>query len=113
MLQGATVLLHVKTRTGTDPFGVPVWEDMTVPVEDVLIGQPTTEEVTDTLNLTGRTAVYRLAIPKGDDHVWENTLVELPPPMAGLYRTVGIPVAGIEENIPLRWNMKVYLERFG
>jgi hypothetical protein len=59
----------------------------------------------------GKKIVYTLAIPEGDDHVWEDTFVTLPAPMGGRYHTIGIPTAGIEANIPLRWNKKVHLEK--
>ena len=111
-----TVSLHVRTQTGTDDFNRPVYTETKTDVTDVLVGQPTTEDlasVTATLDLTGRKAVYWLAVPKGDTHNWENAVVELPAPMAGVYRTIGKPIAGIEANIPLRWNKKVLLEIYG
>ena len=60
----------------------------------------------------GKKIAYTLAIPKGDENTWEDTFVTLPAPFGGTYRTIGSPTAGIEENIPLRWNKKVHLERF-
>lgn len=113
MIKGVTVTLLVKTQTGTDGFGAPIWETSEVQVDDVLVGQPSTEEVTDTLNLHGKKLEYVLAIPKGDEHSWNDTEVILPDPFAGRFRTIGLPTAGIEENIPLRWNKKVRLERYG
>lgn len=123
MIHGISVILHQRTQTGTDPFGAPVYEVTPVRVDDVLVGQPSTNDVlvgqpsTDdiatTLDLTGRRAQYWLAIPKGDAHDWEDAVVEIPAPMAGTYRAIGIPIAGIEENIPLRWNRKVLVERYG
>lgn len=113
MIHGISVTLHQRTQTGTDPFGVPVYEVTPVRVDDVLVGQPSTDDIATTLDLTGRRAQYWLAIPKGDAHDWEDAVVEIPAPMAGTYRAIGIPIAGIEENIPLRWNRKVLVERYG
>jgi len=112
-IRGVPVVLTVKTRTGTDPLGAPVFEETTETVENVLIGEPTTQDAARTWDLYNKRIAYTLAIPKGDAHVWENTTVRLPPPFSGLFRTVGIPTAGIEENIPLDWNKKVHLERYG
>ena len=36
----------------------------------------------------------------------------LPEPFAGTYRTIGFATAGIEANIPLKWNRKVKVERY-
>ena len=113
LIKGVTVQLLEKTQTGTDGFGSPVWEKSWVPVDNVLVGRPTTEEVTDTMNLHGKTVDYVLAVPKGDAHTWEDAEVILPAPFGGTYRTVGYPTAGIEANIPLSWNKKVRLERYG
>ena len=113
MLQGITIQLICETQTGTDGFHRPVYTETAEDVENVLVGQPTTEEVTDTLNLTGKHVVYVLGIPKGDAHDWTERTVVLPAPFAGRYRTIGFPVAGIEANIPLLWNKKVKVERFG
>ena len=59
----------------------------------------------------GKRVAYTLAIPKGDTHRWEDAEVALPEPFAGTYHTIGYPTAGIEANIPLRWNKKVLIER--
>ena len=112
-ITGTTVRLLDRLQTGTDPFNRPVYATLPVDVENVLVGQPNSPEVTDTLNLTGKKAVYALGIPKGDGHEWTDRLVVLPPPFEGVYRTIGFPVAGIEANIPMAWNRKVLVERYG
>ena len=109
MIHGTTIVLQVKTASGTDPFGAPNYTETPVNVENVLIGNPTPEERTDELNLTGRKSVYVLGIPKGDTHEWENVTVEF---FGKKFRTFGIPEEGIEENIPLSWHKKVKCERF-
>ena len=111
-MKGVTVTLEKKTQTGTDGFGQPIYTSESVSVADVLVGEPTTEDITNNLAMYGKTIVYTLAIPKGDMNDWEDTYVTLPEPMGGTFHTVGIPTAGIEENIPTRWNKKVHLERF-
>lgn len=111
-MKGVTVTLTKKTQTGTDAFGQPVYSTTTIDVSDVLVGEPTTDDITNNLTMYGKRIVYTLAIPKGDANEWEDTYVTLPAPMSGTFHTVGIPTAGIEENIPLRWNKKVHLERF-
>ena len=68
------------------------------------------EEVLETLNLTGRKAVYQLGIPKGDGHDWEGKRVAF---FDQSWRVIGIPLEGQEELIPLGWNKKVKVERYG
>jgi len=107
---GVPVILHVKTQTGVDSLNNPVYTESTVTVQNVLIGQPTTDEVTSSISLYGKRIDYMLGLPKGDDHVWTDTTVEF---FGGLYRTFGDVIQGIEENIPTPWHKKVRVERYG
>lgn len=111
-IKGVTVMLTQKTQTGTDPLKAPVWTETQITVDNVLVGQPTSEDAATVWNLYGKRVAYTLAIPKGDAHDWQDTVVTLPAPFAGVYRTVGIPTAGIEENVPLDWNRKVQVVRY-
>lgn len=113
MIQGITVKIAVKTQTGTDALNRPIFSEIEADVPDVLVGQPTTDEIQNTMSLYGKKVHYTLAIPKGDTNTWVDTEVTLPSPFEGKYRTIGYPTAGIEANIPLRWNKKVMIERYG
>ena len=109
MIKGITIQLFVRGEI-TDPFGGPEIADGNwIDVDNVLYGEPSTEDVTNTLNLYGKRVAYVLAIPKGDTHKWTDTLVRLPD---GVYRTIGFPTHGIDELMPLAWNMKVKVERY-
>lgn len=112
-MKGITILLAEKTQTGVDDLNRPIYEDDYIEVKDVLVGEPSTDEITNTMSLYGKMVKYTLAIPKGDTNTWVDTEVVLPYPFEGKYRTIGYPTAGIEANIPLRWNKKVLLERYG
>lgn len=112
-LRGRTVVLYDKVKTGVDHFNRPVYEDVPVEVENVLIGAPTAQEVIDTLNLTGKRVAYTLGIPKGDTHVWTDRRVELPEDFpSGEYRTFGYPAIGQEELVPLQWGKNVMVEKY-
>lgn len=109
-LKGITVTLISKQQTGADPFGTPIYSDVETEVENVLVAPTNSDDVVNNLSLTGRKAVYQLAIPKGDTHDWENVEVRF---FGQRWRTFGIPIEGIDELIPLDWNKKVMVERYG
>lgn len=109
-MKGMTVGLVVKTQTGEDPFGAPVFSEEIVDINDVLVGQPSSEDVLSTLNLTGKRIAFVLGIPKGDTHKWEDTEVII---WGERYRTIGYPETGIQANVPLRWGKNVKVERYG
>lgn len=109
-MRGMTIELGVKTETGVDPFGAPVYETTYIEVEDVLVGQPSSDDLTTTLELTGKRIAYVLGIPKGDDHIWTDTTVRF---FDKTFKTIGYPETGIQENIPLRWGQNVKVEAYG
>ena len=109
-LKGKTIILYEKTQTGTDAFKAPIYTETQVEVENVLICPASTEAITDGVQLYGKHAIYELCIPKDDTHDWENRTVEF---YGEKWRTFGIPLEWIEENVPLSWNRKVKVERYG
>lgn len=110
-MKGITVTLYERTATSTpDAFNRTTYTETQVQVKNVLVSPATQggEQVLDALDLTGRKAVYTLAIPKGDTHTWENCRVDF---FGESWRVIGIPTEGIEDLIPLQWNKKVQVER--
>jgi hypothetical protein len=108
-LHGITVVLYDKQKTGEDGFGRPIYTDVSINVEDVIVGEPSAQEITDTLNLTGKRLAYTLGIPKGDTHTWTDRKVGF---FGEVFHVFGKPSQGIEDMIPLDWNKKVQVERF-
>lgn len=107
MIQGITVTLYEKEKTGTDAFNEDVYEEMPLTIDDVLVAPATSQEILDTNNLYGKKAVYTLAIPKGDTHDWVDKKISF---FGKDYHSFGVPLEGIECDIPLRWNKKVMVE---
>lgn len=109
LLSGIPVTLYEETAAGTDAFNATVYTTKATTVNNVIVGQPTEQEILDTLNLYGKRAVYVLHIPKGDTHDWENKKVEFG---GKLYRTIGHPIEWMEHLVPLDWNKKVRVETY-
>jgi hypothetical protein len=109
MIHGIPVTLYERTQTGTDALNYPVYEETPVVVENVLVAPMSAQEVLDTLNLTGKRAMYQLGIPKGDAHNWEDCRVDF---FGQKFRVIGPVTEGIEELIPLSWNRKVQVEKY-
>lgn len=109
MIKGITVTLYEKKRIDTDPFGNPVYSETPVKVKNVLVTPASTEEMLDNLRLTGKKAVYNIAIPKKDKHQWQDSRVEF---FGCTWQVIGFPQEGIEENIPLFWNQKWMVAKY-
>lgn len=110
MIKGIPVMLYERTVVGEDAFGHPTYKEIPVIVENVLVAQAATTEVLDMLNITGKKAVYNIAIPKGDTHIWQDCRVDF---FGESWRVIGFPQQGIEENIPGKWNQKWMVEHYG
>lgn len=109
-MKGITIQLSVKAETGRDDFNAPIYSESWVNVDNVLVAPVSSTDALDILNLTGKKAVYTLGIPKDDKHDWEDCKVRF---FGETWRTVGFPTEGIEDLIPLSWNKKVTVERYG
>lgn len=107
LIKGITVTLYEVNQTGTDELGAPVLEEIPVAVPGCLVAPSNTDDITDSIRLHGRRAQYILAVPKGDTHDWTGKKVRF---FGTDWRVFGYPLEGIEENIPLSWNKKFYLE---
>lgn len=110
LIKGITIKLYEKTQTGTDGFNHPIYKETPVDIENALVAPASTDDILAQNNLSGKEAVYSLAIPKGDTHDWENRTVEF---FGKKWETIGVPLEGIEKLIPLGWNKKVTVKRYG
>lgn len=110
LIKGITITLYTKTANGTDAFNRSLYTETAVQIPNVLVQPISGSEVVEILNLTGRRALYRLGIPKGDNHDWTDAKVSF---FGKTFKTIGTAVEGIESLIPLDWNKKIEVEAFG
>lgn len=113
-MTGITVTLYEPTRTGTDALNNPVIEYHAVSVDNVLVGEPTSDEVSSSTQAYGKLCRWMLGIPKGDRHNWTDAKVTWT--MCGQIieaQTFGPPIMGIEELVPGPWHMKVRCQQYG
>ena len=109
-MKGMTIQLVKKTQTDTDEFNAPVYTEELIDVEDCLVGQPSADDVSDTIALYGKKIAYTIGIPKGDTHDWVDADIMI---FGERFRTIGYPETGIQANIPLRWGQNIKVERYG
>lgn len=112
MLKGTTIKYIPQEKQGNDGFNKPMYaypEEKAEFVENILIAPTSSSDVLSATDLTGKRAIYTLAIPKEDTHDWERCIVEF---FGQRWKPFGISLEGIPENIPLGWNKKVTVERY-
>lgn len=110
LIKGITVTLYEKTKSSEDDFKNPIYTEMPVAVENVLVSPAESTDITEDLQLSGKKAVYELSIPKGDTHIWEDRKVEF---FGEVWQTFGFCKQYIDGNVPLDWNRKIRVERYG
>ena len=114
-MRGITVTLYTETETGKDDLNAPIYKLTPVTVDDVLVGEPTTDDITSSTALYGKQITYMLGIPKGDTHNWMDKKVEWTDAYGITHTcmTFGYPITGVEANIPGKWHMKVRCAAYG
>lgn len=112
-IKGIVIIIPKKICCGKDELGAPVYEydlDAGDMVENVLVTPTLADDLVTRTDLTGKKEVYTLAIPKQDDHDWRDCVVYF---FDRYWKSFGAPIEGIPDNIPLDWNKKVTVERYG
>ena len=111
LIQGIPVVLYLQTKTDqVDGFGNPIYKETPTTVDNVLVNPISAEAITSDLQLYGRRGEYELCIPKGDQNDWTNCRVDF---FGVSWRVFGPVTEYIEANLPLAWNRKVKVERYG
>ena len=110
LIKGITVKLWEKTVIGEDAFKHPIYSETPVDVENVLVLPASSDDIVSDQQLYGKKAVYELSIPKGDTHTWEDRTVEF---FGQKWQTFGFRQQYITENVPLDWDRKIRVERYG
>lgn len=112
LIKGIMVTLYEKSVQGTDAFKATVYTETAVAVENVLISpvDAGNGEIVDDNQLRGRKETYELSIPKKNTNVWENVTVEF---WGKKWKTVGPVQQLMTEHVPLDWDRKVRVERYG
>lgn len=110
-IKGETVELVETTITGEDDFGQPIESEQMVEVDNVVVGEPSSDDVISEFNLSGKRIAFTLGIPKGDTHKWDNAVVYV---RGYKCRTIGLPMAYTDGNMPSwwTWNQKVKVEHY-
>ena len=114
-MRGITVTLYETTETGRDAFNNPIVKEPAITVENVLVGEPSTDDYASSVSVYGKQIRFMLGIPKGDTHNWTDKKVTWTDAQGNTQtvKTFGYPIMGVEANIPGPWHMKVRCEQYG
>jgi hypothetical protein len=109
LIKGMDVVLINLTDVGNDEFNNPIYEPVETTVHNVLVYPATADDVVSTLDLYGKKAVYKLGIPKGDAHIWQDQDVRF---FGETFHVFTTPQIGIESNVPTEWHHIYMCERY-
>lgn len=104
-----SVKLYEKVIEGVDDFGVPTHSEHAVIINECLVAIGLHNQLTD--NNTTQVALdsFTIAIPKGDNHEWRNSIVEFN--LGGVdfkCKTYGDYLLGYEDAMPLMWHKQIW-----
>lgn len=109
-IKGIQVILIDKEIIRMDPFGNEIYDEKKIKVDNVLVIPTSSDDMVSQLSINGKKAIYSLAIPKGDTNNWEDREVIF---FGQRWKTFNFVTQGIEDMIPLEWNKKVLVEKYG
>lgn len=111
MIKGIPIILYDAVVTGEDDFGHEIKEETPITVHNVVIGQPSSEDILSEISLSGKRIAYNLCLPVGDDHDWENRVVEF---YGRKWRTIGIPTQYMDGFMGdnFSWNKQIKVEAY-
>lgn len=109
LLRDMDVVLINRTQSDTDPFGNPVFTETETTVHHVLVAPATADDLVNVLGLDGKKEVYKLGLPKGDTHTWQDQDVRF---FGKRYHIFSPVTRGIEENVPTPWHHIYFCERY-
>lgn len=108
-LNRTTIKIAVLTEAGTDAFHRPITTKVWEEVKGCVVGSPSSDDVTNELNLSGKRIAYVILIPKGDTHTWEGTEVEIG---GEVYKTIGKPVRSFADLPRIPCDQRISVERY-
>lgn len=109
-IKGIPVTLYERRQTGADALNAPIYEEIPVTVENVLVGPSSPQDVVSDLQLYGKRAEYELYLPKEDAHNWQDCRVDF---FGQSFRVFGFPMEYIPQMVPVDWNKRIKVERYG
>lgn len=114
-IRGISVTLYTEVIDSYDGFGNPIFTYTPKTVDNVLVAEPSSDDVTSSLSMYGKKIAYVLGIPKGNTDDWVDKKVEWKDAYGNVFtvKTFGYPITGIEANVPGQWHMKVKCEAYG
>ena len=114
-MRGITVTLYDTKETGRDAFNNPIITETPITVDNVLVGEPSTDDYASAISVFGKQIQFMLGIPKGDTHDWTDKKVTWTNAQGNTQtvHTFGFPIMGVEANSPGPWHMKVRCEAYG
>ena len=68
-MKGTTVTLYELVQTGEDAFGVPTYSETPVEVEDVLVGEPNTDDIATSTALYQKVIRFMLGKSSSDTDI--------------------------------------------
>lgn len=113
IVKGLTVVLHEKVEAGADDYGQTTYTENLVAVDNVFIQNVSDDAIVSNIDVAGKHNSFVLHIPIGDNHKWEDSLVDLPAPYNITVKTYASGMIFREDLVPLEWNKQIKAEIYG
>ena len=86
VLNQTTIQIKTRTQTGVDELNRPTYEVVWEDVSGCVVGSPTSDDVKNELNMSGKRIAYEILLPNEDAHTWAGSEVKI---KGKPYRVIG------------------------
>lgn len=86
VLNQTTIQIKTRTQTGKDALNHPTYAEEWEDVSGCVVGSPSTEDIENEMNLSGKRIAYEVFLPNEDTHPWAGASVRI---KGKEYRVIG------------------------
>lgn len=77
VLNQTTIQIKTRTQTGKDALNHPIYSEVWEDVSGCVVGSPSSEDIENEMNLSGKRIAYEVFLPNDDAHTWAGSEVKI------------------------------------
>lgn len=86
VLNQTAIQIKTRTQTGKDALNHPIYTEDWEEVSGCVVGSPSSEDIENEMNLSGKRIAYEVFLPNDDTHTWAGSEVRI---KGKQYRVIG------------------------
>lgn len=77
VLNQTTIQIKIRTQVGVDELNRPIYKETWEEIAGCVVGSPSSEDIENEINLSGKRIAYEIFLPNKDTHTWTGASVKI------------------------------------